>query len=71
MSDRGALLQVKHLLARNAGIEYAEEGAKRIKMNGQGPAASFNIGYNWEHPTTIFEVVEACRFYQNIVYMYR
>ena len=71
MSDRGALLQVKHLLARNAGIEYAEDGAKRIKMNGQGPAASFNIGYNWEGPATVYEVVEAAHFYQAIVYMYR
>ena len=29
MSDRGATLLVRHLLARNAGIEFSDDGAKR------------------------------------------
>ena len=41
MSDRGALIQVKQLLPRNAGVEFADDGSKRLKVQGRGD--SYNI----------------------------
>ena len=44
MSDRGAVIRVPHLLARNAGVEFSEEGSKRLKVTGRGDNLSVNHG---------------------------
>ena len=44
MSDRGAVIRVPHLLARNAGVEFSEEGSKRLKVTGRGDNLTVNSG---------------------------
>ena len=44
MSDRGAIVRVPHLLARNAGVEFSEEGSKRLKVTGRGDNTTVNMG---------------------------
>ena len=72
MSDRGAVITVRQLLPRNAGVEYADDGSKRLRLI--APSArniNMNLGFNWLAPKTVQEVVEGVHNYQCITYMYR
>ena len=44
MSDRGAIMRIDHLLARNAGVEFSDDGAKRLKVQGRGDNTTVNMG---------------------------
>ena len=44
MSDRGAIIRIPHLLARNAGVEFSDDNAKRLKVQGRGDTTTVNMG---------------------------
>ena len=44
MSDRGAIIRIPHLLTRNAGVEFSDDGAKRLKVQRLGDTTSVNMG---------------------------
>ena len=71
MSDRGAIVRVPHLLARNSQIEFSDDSSKRLKIQGRGDSTSVNMGYNWDPPRTVHEIVEAVLNYDLITHMYR
>ena len=44
MSDRGAIIRIPHLLTRNAGVEFSDDNAKRLKVQGRGDTTTVNMG---------------------------
>ena len=71
MSDRGAIVRIPHLLARNAGIEFSDDSSKRLRVQGRGDSTTVNMGYTWEGAKTIHEVMDAVHNYEAITFMYR
>ena len=70
MADRGAIVRVHHLLARNSQIEFSDDSSKRLKIQGRGDSTSINMGYNWDPPRSVHEVVEAVLNYDLIYQAY-
>ena len=58
MSDRRAIIRIPHLLTQNTGVEFPNDNTKHMKVQGRGDTTTVNMGFHWDLPKTVQEVME-------------